>query len=166
MSEGVKRGLIRFLLFALIGLLIEVFFTSISNLLRGNWNMRGSTSPWMMIDYGLLGVALMPLARPMIRRGWPLPVRALVYMLGIFLVEYVSGLIFTAAGLSIWNYSHLPYNLQGQITLLYAPFWFALGLVVEWLYRRIDAIALVLLRGWTAADLSPDGVPGKITNCA
>ncbi|HPU98383.1 MAG TPA: hypothetical protein PLO53_10570, partial [Candidatus Hydrogenedentes bacterium] len=70
--------------------------------------------------------------------------RAVVYMLGIFLVEYVSGEIFTAAGLRIWNYSHLPLNLRGQITLVYAPFWFALGLGLETLNRWIDRCAAAL----------------------
>lgn len=148
-----KRAALRFLLFALIGLLMEVFFTAISHGVGGSIDLRGSTSPWMMFDYGILGIALMPLKTFLEKYGLPLPARAFVYMLGIFLVEYVSGRIFVAAGLHVWDYSHLPYNLHGQITLLYAPFWFGLGLVVEALHRRVDAIAVLLLRGWTAEEL-------------
>lgn len=143
----------RFLLFALLGLLIEVFFTAAHELRGGNWNMHGRTSPWMMLDYGLLGILLMPIARPLIAWGVPLVLRAAVYMAGIFIVEYISGLIFVQFGLVIWDYSDKPYNLHGQITLLYAPYWYALGLVVEAIYRRIDAMALVLARGWTRQDL-------------
>lgn len=148
-----RRALIRFFLFALLGLLMEVFFTATGSGLGGNWNITGKTSPWMMIDYGLLGVLLEPIGGPLIRRGVPLFLRAAVYMLLIFVVEYISGIIFTACGLSIWNYSHLPYNLHGQITLLYAPFWYGLGFAVETLYRKIDAIAVLLLRGLSADDL-------------
>lgn len=156
-----NRAAIRFLLFALIGLLMEVFFTAISRLVDGDLNMHGRTSPWMMIDYGLLGIALMPIARPMIRRGVPLPLRAVVYMLGIFLVEYVSGIIFVAFGLRIWDYSHLPYNLHGQITLLYTPFWFLLGLVIEGLYRKVDAIAATLHGGLSAEQIDACAVAGN-----
>ncbi len=148
-----KRAITRFFLFALIGLLMEVFFTAIAHLVQGDWNMRGSTSPWMMLDYGLLGVLTAPIRDALQRKGVPLAGRAAVYMLGIFLIEYVSGIAFTAAGLRIWDYSHYPYNLHGQITLLYAPLWFGLGLGVECLYRKVDAITVLLLRGLNAEDL-------------
>jgi uncharacterized membrane protein len=148
-----QRAATRFLLFALIGLLMEVFFTAIADGVGGDIDLRGSTSPWMMIDYGILGIALLPLKAFLDKYGLPLPARAFVYMLGIFFVEYVSGLAFVAAGLHVWDYSHHPYNLHGQITLYYAPFWFGLGLVVEALHRRVDACAVMLLRGWTAEEL-------------
>lgn len=149
-----KRALMRFLIFAMMGLLLEVFFGATNNLIRMNWNLRGSSSPWMMLDYGLFGIILMPMARPLIRRGVPLPARAFLYMCIIFLVEYVSGVLFHfVLGLRIWDYTHLPYNLHGQIALYYAPAWYALGLVAEYLYRRVDACAVVLVRGLRAEQL-------------
>ena len=57
-----RRAAMRVLLFALIGLLMEVFFTSTAALIRGNWNWHGGTSPWMMLDYGILGLAVGPIA--------------------------------------------------------------------------------------------------------
>ena len=148
-----KRVITRFFIFALIGLLMEVFFGAILKLVEGDWNMRGGSSPWMMIDYGLLGVLTAPIRDALLRKGIPFVGRAFVYMLGIFLIEYVSGIAFTAAGLRIWDYSTYAYNLHGQITLLYAPLWFGLGLGVEFLYRKVDAIAVLLLRGLSAEDL-------------
>ncbi len=148
-----RRVAVRVLLFALMGLLMEVFFGAIGALLRGNWNMRGGTSPWMMFDYGILGIAVAPLSGPMIARRVPLALRAVVYMLGIFLVEYVSGIIFTFFGLHIWDYSDMKWNLQGQITAMFIPFWYTVGLFVEYLHRRVDACALVLARGIRAEDL-------------
>lgn len=148
-----RRILLRFFIFAGIGLVMEVFFTAIGGLVHGDWNMRGHTSPWMMLDYGLLGIVTMWMARPMIARGIPLPFRAIVYMLGIFFVEYVSGMLFThLLGLRIWDYSQMPYNLHGQITAVYIPFWYALGLGIEFLYRRVDACALMLARGLPAEE--------------
>ena len=154
-----RRAAMRVLLFALIGLLMEVFFTSTAALIRGNWNWHGGTSPWMMLDYGILGLAVGPIAGALKARRVPLALRAVVYMLGIFFVEYVSGVLFTACGLHIWDYSDLPWNLQGQITATYAPAWYALGLGVEYLYRRVDACAVVLLRGFSAEEL--EQMPGK-----
>lgn len=149
-----KRVLARFLIFGLMGLLLEVFFGASNQLLRMNWNLRGSTSPWMMLDYGLFGIILMPVAEPLKRRGVPLPARAFLYMLVIFLVEYVSGVIFHfGMGLRIWDYSNKPLNLHGQITLYYAPGWYLLGLVAESLYKRVDACAVVLVRGLRAEAL-------------
>lgn len=153
MSLQTKRTLMRFLIFALFGLLLEVFFTGIANLRAGHWSFRGHTSPWMIFDYGLMGLVLMPMARPMIRRRIPLVLRAVAYMIGIFIVEFVSGWIFDLCGLEIWDYSHLPLNLHGYITLTYIPFWYAFGLVAEYLYRRFDALALVWAAGLTADDI-------------
>ncbi len=153
MSVNVKRALARFLIFGMIGLLLEVFFVAVCAAKDGNWNLHGQSSPWMIFDYGLLGLVLMPIARPLIRRGIPLALRAIVYMLGVFTIEFVSGWLFHLAGLKIWDYSHLPYNLFGYISALYIPLWYAMGLAAEYVYGRVDAIAIVLVRGLTAERL-------------
>lgn len=157
MSLNVKRALARFLLFGMTGLLLEVFFVAVCSAKNGNWNLHGQSSPWMILDYGLLGLVLMPIARPLIRRGIPLGLRAVVYMLGIFMIEFVSGWFFALVGLKIWDYTHLPFNLFGYISALYAPLWYALGLVAEYMYRKIDAIAVVLVWGFTAERLETLG---------
>ncbi len=153
MSVNGKRALGRFVIFALLGLLFEVFFTSAAALRSGNLNMHGQTSPWMMFDYGLLGLVLMPIARPMIRRSVPLVARAVVYMIGIFAVEFASGWVFEVCGLRIWGYEHLPWNLYGYITAVYIPLWYVLGLAAEFLYHKIDMVSLALVRGLTAKQI-------------
>ena len=145
-----KRVLLRVVLFALLGLVFEVFFTDLGALVHGKIGRYGNTSLLMMLDYGILGLVLGPIAEALKRRRVPLPLRAVVYMVGIFFVEYTSGRLFTACGWTIWDYSGLKWNLHGQITLLYAPVWYGLGLGVEFLYRRVDACAAVLQRGLTA----------------
>ncbi|HOC72160.1 MAG TPA: hypothetical protein PKL54_05060 [Candidatus Hydrogenedentes bacterium] len=50
--------------------------------------------------------------------------------------------------------SHLPLNLHGQITLTYAPYWYALGLGLELLNKWIDACAVTLAGGFTAEELA------------
>jgi uncharacterized membrane protein len=142
--------LLRVLLFALLGLVFEVCFTDLGAMLQGRIGRNGNTSLLMMLDYGVLGLAVGPMAEALKRLRVPLALRAVVYMLGIFFVEYTSGRLFTACGWNIWDYSGLKWNFHGQITLLYAPIWYCLGLGVEFLYRRVDACAAVLLRGLTA----------------
>lgn len=162
----IKRAAIRFLIFALGGMLGEVFYGAALAAWKGNWNLHGQSSPWMMIDYGLLGLILMPVAIRLMRAGLPLPARAFVYMLLIYAVEYVSGIIFTwGLGLRVWSYEGIPYSLHGQIMLYSAPIWYVLGLCAEYLYRKVDAVAVLLLRGFTAGQLeympAPENIAGR-----
>lgn len=157
-----KRMLARFLIFAMMGLLLEVFGGAFGDLLRHDWDLRGSTSPWMMIDYGLFGLILMPVATPLKQWRIPLVGRAVVYMLAIFLVEYVSGVIFHfGMGIRVWDYSSLPHNLYGQIALRYVPIWYSLGLIGEYLYARVDACAVVLTKGLRAEALQAISTSSK-----
>ncbi|OPZ99012.1 MAG: hypothetical protein BWY71_01099 [Planctomycetes bacterium ADurb.Bin412] len=153
MSLSARRICLRFILFGGLGLIFEVCFGAVWGLKNGDWNLRGSSSLWMIFDYGLLGVALLPIARPLIRRKIPLPLRAVVYMAGFFTVEFVSGWLFERCGLHIWSYRSLPYNLCGYIALMYVPIWYGVGLVAEYLYRKIDAFALVLAAGLDAPEI-------------
>jgi uncharacterized membrane protein len=45
----------------------------------------------------------------------------------ILILEYISGYIFNIVlGEKIWDYSNLPFNLNGQISLTFALIWFFL----------------------------------------
>ncbi len=134
-----RRVAWRVLLFACLGLLLEVCFTAAWSACEGDWALRAHTSPWMMLDYGLLGLLVGPVARRCTRL--PLAVRAAIYMLGIFAIELASGWLFDLAGLRIWDYRSRPWNVGGYITLTYAPAWYALGLVLERLHAVLDRAA-------------------------
>ena len=144
MKKTYKVVLWRFLLFAFVGLLFEVIFGAIGSLFQGSLNLRGSTSLWMIFDYGLFGIILMPIKKGLVKLKFPLLARALVYMLVIYAVEYISGAIFTSLGLEIWSYRGLKYNLHGHIALIYAPLWYGLGIFAELIYGKVDACAKVL----------------------
>ena len=149
----VKRALIRFLICAVFGMLLELLASAIQGVRHDHsWNLFGHSSFWMVFDYGLLGILVGPISAPLRRWRLPLAGRAVVYMLLIYLVEYVSGRLLTAGGLEIWSY-HDRYNLHHQITLTLAPAWYLLGLFAETLNRKADACAVTLLRGFTAAQL-------------
>lgn len=57
-------------------------------------------------------------------RMWQQALFGTIVTLGI---EYISGLILNVwLGLAIWNYSHVPFNFDGQICLPMAVVWFLL----------------------------------------
>ncbi|MCL2856822.1 MAG: putative ABC transporter permease [Oscillospiraceae bacterium] len=56
--------------------------------------------------------------------------QALIGGVAVTAVEFVSGIFLNIwLGLGIWDYSHLPFNLLGQICLLYSLIWVALSVV-------------------------------------
>jgi uncharacterized membrane protein len=106
----------------------------------------------MIFDYGLIGIITPWLRNPMKAKGIPFPVRAFIYMLGIFIVEYISGILFHKIfGLNIWDYSQFRYNLHGQITLEFVPVWYTLSLTIEKLYEWVDKAS------WAILTKTPEG---------
>ncbi len=57
-NRAIAVAVWRFMLFACIGLLMEVTLGAVVGLVHGDYNLRGSTCLWMILDYGLLGVLL------------------------------------------------------------------------------------------------------------
>lgn len=48
----------------------------------------------------------------------------------ITVVEFITGLIVNVwLKFNVWDYSDMPYNVMGQICLLYTNFWFFLSLI-------------------------------------
>lgn len=48
----------------------------------------------------------------------------------ITILEFICGLIVNAwLGLNVWDYSNQPYNLMGQICLLFTNLWFFISLI-------------------------------------
>ena len=59
----------------------------------------------------------------------------LVYMVLIFIAEYITGIWLTSMGICPWNYSLWPDNVGGVIRLKFAPLWFMTGLLFEYLTK-------------------------------
>ena len=53
--------------------------------------------------------------------------------------ELLFGLLFNR-GYGIWDYRGLPWNLGGQICLLYSLLWMPLSLAAMWLYEGSEGI--------------------------
>lgn len=87
-------------------------------------------SHWTMALCGGLCVCLIFLANRKLADR-PLLLRALAGAAIITAVEFVTGCIVNLwLGWGIWNYSHLPLNLLGQITPVFSAVWFLLCIPV------------------------------------
>ena len=75
--------------------------------------------------------------------GCPLGLQAVACAALVTVVELVAGLVLNVwMGLNIWDYSHLPLNLWGQICPQFAVVWWALCLifipVFDWLRYAVE----------------------------
>lgn len=72
----------------------------------------------------------------------PMPVQMLLGAGIVTVAELVVGLIVNVwLGLGVWDYSHMPMNLWGQISLTYSLAWFALSGVAVLLEDFLHQIA-------------------------
>lgn len=98
---------------------------------------------WTML---LLAILLsVPLERFGAELPWemPLVLQAAICTVAITVTELLAGLILNVwLGLGVWDYSHLPLNLWGQICLQFALIWWGLCLVFipvfDWLRYAVE----------------------------
>lgn len=117
---------------------MEIFWTGLNSLMRGDVSLAGRTYIWMFPIYGM-AIFLEPIHNYM--RNWPILSRGLVYVFLIYIAEYSSGwLLRRVTGLCPWDYSHQGINVDGLIRLDYAPAWFIAGLLFEKLHLKLLAL--------------------------
>jgi len=123
----------RFVIYGLIGWIMEVLWTGAGSLLRRDFRATSTTSIWMFFIYGSAAFFT-----PLIDTIYPLPmfVRGIIYALCIFVVEYAAGMALKAAKICPWDYSGAKTAIHGVIRLDYAPAWAAAGLFFEFVYIR------------------------------
>lgn len=150
-TQTFKQFLINFIRCGVAGWCLEVMFTSVDSMMAGDWRLMGRTSLIMFPIYGC-GALLVPISRLM--DDWlsgipgfeeasrerigriPLLIRhGLLYMVLIFIAEYVTGRWLTGAGICPWDYSQWPDNVDGVIRLNFAPLWFGTGLLFEYITK-------------------------------
>ena len=127
----------RFLIYGIIGLVLEVIYTGLASLLKGDFSGHGFTFLIMIPIYGL-SIFLEPLHNNI--RPFPWWIRGLIYLTTIWMIEYSSGVILAGVlGDSPWHYSD-KLNVNGYITLRMAPEWFLAGLGFEVLHDSLDKL--------------------------
>lgn len=135
--------LVRFFIYGIAGWCAEIVWTAVTERFRGrqkDWRLIGHTSLWMLPIYGLAAPLYEPVHNAL--RGQFFLVRGLVYMAGIWAVEYATGwLLRRLTGQCPWDYSRLRGSLGGGlIALEYAPVWFAFGLLLEPLHNALLSV--------------------------
>jgi hypothetical protein len=131
----------RFLAYGVLGLGIEVVFTSIGRALKTrDARLSGQTYLWMLPIYGAGGLFLERLHARLLGRRVPPPVRALAATFAIYTMEYGAGsLLRTLVGECPWRYQR-GITLGGYVRLDYAPFWFGTALLFEMLQREVGKL--------------------------
>ncbi|MBI3548100.1 MAG: hypothetical protein HY078_03505 [Elusimicrobia bacterium] len=127
-------------LFAVVGLGLEVIETAVLDYpSKKDSRLMGYSSMWYLPFY-----AVCPLAYFHYFHSWlfarPLTLRAVLYMLSFWIVEYLSmGLLRLLLGRSPSEESYYQsrWNVQGLIRLDLGPVWIVFGLVFEWMYRSL-----------------------------
>lgn len=113
------RRLKKYLLFFVLGALGYAAMETI-------W--RGYTH-WSMALAGGIGFIIFSLVAEGFRES-PLLLKAVLCAVGVTLVELVFGLIFNVTlGMNVWDYSHLPLNLFGQICPWFSLLWVGIAAV-------------------------------------
>ena len=60
----------------------------------------------------------------------PIVLQSVIASIIITILEYICGYIVNIKlGLNVWDYSQLPFNLNGQICLLFSLIWMGIGMI-------------------------------------
>ena len=128
----------RFIIYGFLGLLAEILWNGFGAMIKGDVLLRGTTCIWMFPIYGF-AVFLEPVHYRI--KHLPLIVRGGIYMVLIFAVELISGLLLRSVlGECPWNYANKKISICGIITLGYAPVWMAYGIMFEKIHDVIVRI--------------------------
>lgn len=121
------------------------------SIMAGDWRLIGRTSLIMFPIYGM-GALLLPISwfidswltglpgledagQDRLSRVGRSVRHGLIYMVLIFIAEYITGIWLTSIGICPWDYSLWPDNVGGVIRLKFAPLWFMTGLLFEYLTK-------------------------------
>lgn len=118
----------KFFICGLIGWCMEIIFTAMDSFRRRELKLMGRTSIWMFPIYGM-AVLIQPVY--FFIKKFPLFLRGMIYAIGFFTVEFLSGSFLKKHGICPWDYSKAKSNIHGVIRLDYMPCWMAAGLIYE-----------------------------------
>lgn len=132
----------RFIIFGILGILGSVLFTAIrSSIVQRRYEFKGEASLILFPVYGMITVIYPIMA---IRMGAiPWYGRGAIYMLAFYVLQYLLGLGFTRLGVCPWKYPS-GWSIGGLVRISDAPVWFIAGLLIEWIYPHVKAMATAL----------------------
>ena len=130
----------KFIICGILGWCMEIIFTGFHSSSEDRRTLTGHTSIWMFPIYGM-ACLIAPLSRILSKLN--IGIRGMIYTIGIFCGEFLSGSFLKKYHLCPWDYSSSRYNVNGLIRLDYAPYWFAAGLFYERILKKMNSISAV-----------------------
>jgi len=116
-------------------------------------SLMGYTSLWMILVGGLCGFLVGYLNQiNWIRKHCNVFTQSILGSIIVLSIEMISGIILNIIlHLNIWDYTHLPFNISGQISLQFGIYWFLLSPFIFWfddmlrftLYKQGNEYSLV-----------------------
>lgn len=68
-------------------------------------------------------------------------IKAFLGMLVITALEFAVGIVVNKVfALNVWDYSHIPGNIMGQISLPFSACWYGLSMVAFFIFENVNAI--------------------------
>ena len=130
--------------FILLGITLEVFWTSVLNSIKTkNPKLTGKTYLWMFPIYALVPFLYLLVLSQFQQTN--IFIKGIIYMFGFYLLEFTSGyLIKKIVGVSPWDYENYSIkifgkrytsNFQGLICIQYAPIWYLYGIFGEFYFK-------------------------------
>lgn len=123
----------RFVICGLTGWCLEIIWTGLCSFMKKDYKLSCNTSFWMFPIYGM-GAAIAPISSHL--KKVPMVIRGILYAGGIYVAEFVTGSILKRHNVCPWDYSNTRYNYKGLIRLDFAPLWFMVGLLYEWIVNH------------------------------
>ena len=114
----------------ILGWCIEIIWTAFHGIKSKNNKFIGYTSIIMFPIYGLASV-IKPISLKLKKMKMPTIIRGIVYSIGIFMVELITGSILKKTNNCPGDYSDKKYNINGVIRIDYAPLWCIVGVIFE-----------------------------------
>lgn len=135
-----KIYLYKYVVYGSLGICLEIFWTGFRSLINQDYTMEGRTYIWMFFIYGL-AIFLEPIHERI--RGQNLILRGFIYMILIYIVEFLTGLLLRAfIGQCPWNYTGNG-SIDGLITISFVPLWFGLGLLLEKVHDFLNSLHFI-----------------------
>ena len=121
MRKVIIKALTLFAIGAAVYWAVEFSWRSLVNTLPVHWTMPVLGGCLFLVLGGLN--EYLPWEMPLVKQ-------ALIGMATITMAELIAGIILNIwLGLAVWDYSHLPFNLLGQICLGFTLAWVPLSVV-------------------------------------
>ncbi len=134
----------KFLIYGLVGLILECLFTGIWSAFRRDKKTTCQTYLWMIPIYGGASLLLGFIHESL---QWNAMFMAPLYVSIMYIIEFCSGwLLQKTIGVIPWDYGRGKWTPMGLIQIKYAPLWLLVALAFNPLYDFVQKIFYLITR--------------------